>query len=221
MRNVFFLINISFYSKYHHHRPIPARGWPPSPLLFLSAARPHPTSPADSDHPTSPVVSSSAPSPLLCPSMLQPQLFCQLQLQPSTLRLGPISQASLPRLLQPPLASLKRLSLHSVQEVQSTGVLVSKEELPVAEALIQKPFQNLPAHHMFQNLSQTFQNLSPPQTVAVDLKVQPPNTSRPLRREERTQTLHPQSLHWMVQTDSVKTYSPIIQRTAQVHNITV
>ena len=58
----------------------------------------------------------------------------------------------------PPPASLQRLSLHSVQvlPVQSGQVLVSEEELPVAETLVQLPFQNLP----------------PPQTVAVDLKMQ-------------------------------------------------
>ncbi|XP_076149798.1 polyhomeotic-like protein 3 isoform X4 [Alosa pseudoharengus] len=58
----------------------------------------------------------------------------------------------------PPPASLQRLSLHSVQAlaVQSGQMLVSEEELPVAETLVQMPFQNLP----------------PPQTVAVDLKMQ-------------------------------------------------
>ncbi|XP_051555841.1 polyhomeotic-like protein 3 isoform X2 [Myxocyprinus asiaticus] len=66
--------------------------------------------------------------------------------------LPPLTMA-LPRLAQP-----QRLSLHSVQTVavQSDHMLVSEEELPVAEALVQLPFQNLP----------------PPQTVAVDLKVQ-------------------------------------------------
>lgn len=61
-------------------------------------------------------------------------------------------------LTSPPPASLQRLSLRSVQAlaVESGQVLVSEEELPVAEALVQMPFQNLP----------------PPQTVAVDLKMQ-------------------------------------------------
>ncbi|XP_062386541.1 polyhomeotic-like protein 3 isoform X2 [Sardina pilchardus] len=61
-------------------------------------------------------------------------------------------------LASPPPASLQRLSLRSVQAlaVQSGQVLVSEEELPVAETLVQMPFQNLP----------------PPQTVAVDLKMQ-------------------------------------------------
>ncbi|KAM9429063.1 polyhomeotic-like protein 3 isoform 2-T2 [Salvelinus alpinus] len=132
------------------------------------------------------VVSSSlAPPPLLCPSLLQPQLHRQPK--PPTLRLGPISQASLPRLLQSPPASLQRLSLRSVQAlaVQSTGVQVS-EEMPVAEAPVQMPFQNHHPPQTFQNLSQTFHNFSPPQTVAVDLKMLPATlrTQTPERREE-------------------------------------
>ncbi|XP_019121768.2 polyhomeotic-like protein 3 isoform X2 [Larimichthys crocea] len=65
----------------------------------------------------------------------------------------------LPRLPQNPPASLQRLSLHSVQAlaVQSGRVMLTEQELPVAEALVQMPYQNLP----------------PPQTVAVDLKVHP------------------------------------------------
>uniref|UniRef100_A0A8C7WEC5 FCS-type domain-containing protein n=1 Tax=Oncorhynchus mykiss TaxID=8022 RepID=A0A8C7WEC5_ONCMY len=135
------------------------------PVLSSSCELPTPPPPQQTV-----VVSSSAPPPLLCPSLLQPQLHRQPK--PPTLRLGPISQASLPRLVQSPPASLQRLSLRSVQAlaVQSTGVQVS-EELPVAEA---------------PNLSQTFQNLSPPQTVAVDLKMLPATlrTQTPERREE-------------------------------------
>ncbi|KAL6104015.1 phc3 [Pungitius sinensis] len=63
----------------------------------------------------------------------------------------------LPRLPRNPPASLQRLSLHSVQALaaQSGRTLLTERELPVAEALVQMPYQNLP----------------PPQTVAVDLKV--------------------------------------------------
>ncbi|XP_031663161.1 polyhomeotic-like protein 3 isoform X8 [Oncorhynchus kisutch] len=143
------------------------------PVLSSSCELPTPPPPQQTV-----VVSSSAPPPLLCPSLLQPQLHRQPK--PPTLRLGPISQASLPRLVQSPPASLQRLSLRSVQAlaVQSTGVQVS-EELPVAEAPVQMPFQN---HHP----PQTFQNLSPPQTVAVDLKMLPGTlrTQTPERREE-------------------------------------
>ncbi|XP_021444424.1 polyhomeotic-like protein 3 isoform X2 [Oncorhynchus mykiss] len=150
------------------------------PVLSSSCELPTPPPPQQTV-----VVSSSAPPPLLCPSLLQPQLHRQPK--PPTLRLGPISQASLPRLVQSPPASLQRLSLRSVQAlaVQSTGVQVS-EELPVAEAPVQMPFQNHHPPQTFQNLSQTFQNLSPPQTVAVDLKMLPATlrTQTPERREE-------------------------------------
>ncbi|KAL0966522.1 hypothetical protein UPYG_G00296290 [Umbra pygmaea] len=141
---------------------------PPGPSSSCDQPAP-PLSPQQ----TGVVSSSSAPPPLLCSSLLQPHR--QPQLQPPTLRLGPISQASLPMLLQPPPASLQRLSLRSVQAlaVQSTGVLVAEEELPVSEALVQMPFQNLHPTRTFQDLSQTFRDLSPPQTVAVDLKMQP------------------------------------------------
>ncbi|XP_034742588.1 polyhomeotic-like protein 3 isoform X1 [Etheostoma cragini] len=63
----------------------------------------------------------------------------------------------LPRLPQNPPASLQRLSLHSVQAlaIHSGHMLLTEEELPVAEALVQMPYQNLP----------------PPQTVAINLKV--------------------------------------------------
>ncbi|XP_061587950.1 polyhomeotic-like protein 3 [Cololabis saira] len=63
----------------------------------------------------------------------------------------------LPRLPHNPPSSLHRLSFHSAQalSVQSRQVLLTEQELPVAEALVQMPYQNLP----------------PPQTVAVDLKV--------------------------------------------------
>ncbi|XP_044076970.1 polyhomeotic-like protein 3 isoform X2 [Siniperca chuatsi] len=81
--------------------------------------------------------------------------FPQVQNQPPP----PPPPLVLPRLPQNPPASLHRLSLHSVQAlaVQSGRVLLTEQELPVAEALVQMPYQNLP----------------PPQTVAVDLKVHP------------------------------------------------
>ncbi|XP_022613964.1 polyhomeotic-like protein 3 [Seriola dumerili] len=79
--------------------------------------------------------------------------FPQMQNQPPP----PPPPLVLPRLPQNPPASLQRLSVHSVQAlaVQSGQVLLTEQELPVAEALVQMPYQNLP----------------PPQTVAVDLKV--------------------------------------------------
>ena len=80
-------------------------------------------------------------------------LFPQVQNQPPP----PPPPLVLPRLPQNPPASLQRLSLHSVRalSVQSGQMLLTEQELPVAEALLQMPYQNLP----------------PPQTVAVDLKV--------------------------------------------------
>ncbi|XP_038573545.1 polyhomeotic-like protein 3 isoform X1 [Micropterus salmoides] len=86
--------------------------------------------------------------------------FPQVQNQPPP----PPPPLVLPRLPQNPPTSLHRLSLHSVQAlaVQSGRVLLTEQELPVAEALVQMPYQNLP----------------PPQTVAVDLKV------HPIRRNE-------------------------------------
>ncbi|XP_041752725.1 polyhomeotic-like protein 3 isoform X1 [Coregonus clupeaformis] len=178
------------------HTTTTVQSQPGDGLPVLSSSCEPPTPPPTQQ--TVVVSSSSAPPPLLCPSLLQPQpqLHRQPQLQPPTLRLGPISQASLPRLLQSPPASLQRLSLRTVQAlaVQSTGVLVS-EELPVAEALVQMPFQNHHPPQTFQNLSQTFQNppqtfhnLSPPQTVAVDLKVKPA-TLRTQNPEERTEEM--------------------------------
>uniref|UniRef100_A0A7N8XPN6 Polyhomeotic homolog 3 n=1 Tax=Mastacembelus armatus TaxID=205130 RepID=A0A7N8XPN6_9TELE len=81
--------------------------------------------------------------------------FLQVQNQPPP----PPPPLVLPRLPQNPPASVQRLSMTSVQAlaVHSGQVLLPEQELPVAEALVQMPYQNLP----------------PPQTVAVDLKVHP------------------------------------------------
>ncbi|XP_058606176.1 polyhomeotic-like protein 3 isoform X3 [Onychostoma macrolepis] len=102
------------------------------------------------------VVSTSTTPPAVLPD--PPPLHLGPALEPvsqySPLSSPPPLTMALPRLVQP-----QRLSLRSVQTVavQSDHMLVSEEELPVAEAVFQLPFQNLP----------------PPQTVAVDLKVQP------------------------------------------------
>uniref|UniRef100_A0A8C1XI43 Polyhomeotic-like protein 3 n=1 Tax=Cyprinus carpio TaxID=7962 RepID=A0A8C1XI43_CYPCA len=102
------------------------------------------------------VVSMSTAPPAVLPD--PPPLHLGPVLEPvsqySPLSSPPPLTMALPRLVQP-----QRLSLHSVQTVavQSDHMLVSEEELPVSEAVVQLPFQNLP----------------PPQTVAVDLKVQP------------------------------------------------
>nr|XP_055057608.1 polyhomeotic-like protein 3 isoform X4 [Misgurnus anguillicaudatus] len=111
--------------------------------------------PSSTNQPTNQqaVVSTSTPTlPDPPPLHLGPVLEPVSQYSP--LSCPPPLTMALPRLMQPP-----RLSLRSVQTVavQSDHMLVSEEELPAAEALVQLPFQNLP----------------PPQTVAVDLKLQP------------------------------------------------
>uniref|UniRef100_A0A2K5CXT3 Polyhomeotic homolog 3 n=1 Tax=Aotus nancymaae TaxID=37293 RepID=A0A2K5CXT3_AOTNA len=90
--------------------------------------------------------------------------------QYSTLQSSPIPIASPPQMSTSPPAQIPPLPLQSMQSLQvqpeilSQGqvlvqnALVSEEELPAAEALVQLPFQTLP----------------PPQTVAVNLQVQPP-----------------------------------------------
>uniref|UniRef100_A0A8C8XAB4 Polyhomeotic homolog 3 n=1 Tax=Panthera leo TaxID=9689 RepID=A0A8C8XAB4_PANLE len=88
----------------------------------------------------------------------------------STLQSSPIPIATPPQMSTSPPAQIPPLPLQSMQSLQvqpeilSQGqvlvqnALVSEEELPAAEALVQLPFQTLP----------------PPQTVAVNLQVQPP-----------------------------------------------
>ncbi|XP_076004353.1 polyhomeotic-like protein 3 [Genypterus blacodes] len=101
-------------------------------------------------------VQASAAQPQPPPLVAAPQRrtsFPQIQNHPPP----PPPPLVLPRLPQNPPASLQRFSLHSLQALamQSGQVLLTERELPVAEALVQMPYQNLP----------------PPQTVAVDLKV--------------------------------------------------
>ncbi|XP_029971896.1 polyhomeotic-like protein 3 [Salarias fasciatus] len=105
-----------------------------------------------------PASSAHAVQPQPPPLVAAPQRrtsFPQLQNHPPP----PPPPLVLPRLPHHPPAALHRLSLQSVQAlaVQSGQVLLTERELPVAEALVQMPYQNLP----------------PPQTVAVDLKVHP------------------------------------------------
>ncbi|XP_027622222.1 polyhomeotic-like protein 3 isoform X5 [Tupaia chinensis] len=90
--------------------------------------------------------------------------------QYSTLQSSPIPIATPPQMSTSPPAQIPPLPLQPMQSLQvqpeilSQGqvlvqnALVSEEELPAAEALVQLPFQTLP----------------PPQTVAVNLQVQPP-----------------------------------------------
>uniref|UniRef100_A0A7N5JL12 Polyhomeotic homolog 3 n=1 Tax=Ailuropoda melanoleuca TaxID=9646 RepID=A0A7N5JL12_AILME len=105
-----------------------------------------------------------------------PSQHCQQIVSPtshqqySTLQSSPIPIATPPQMSASPPAQIPPLPLQSMQSLQvqpeilSQGqvlvqnALVSEEELPAAEALVQLPFQTLP----------------PPQTVAVNLQVQPP-----------------------------------------------
>ncbi|XP_067219776.1 polyhomeotic-like protein 3 isoform X6 [Chanodichthys erythropterus] len=94
--------------------------------------------------------------------------------QYSPLACPPPLTMGLPRLVQP-----QRLSLRSVQTVAvQSDHMLSEEEHPVDEAVVQLPFQNLP----------------PPQTVAVDLKMQPATqteapSATPLLKESESMNL--------------------------------
>ncbi len=150
-------------------QPIALRVMPqdssPPPLALQTRTTPT-TATVQSQHTEFLSVPSSSNQPANQSAMVSPPAVLP---DPPPLHLGPVlepvSQYSplsspppltmaLPRLVQP-----QRLSLRSVQTVavQSDHMLVSEEEIPVTEAVVQLPFQNLP----------------PPQTVAVDLKVQP------------------------------------------------
>uniref|UniRef100_A0A8C4IKK5 Polyhomeotic-like protein 3 n=1 Tax=Dicentrarchus labrax TaxID=13489 RepID=A0A8C4IKK5_DICLA len=128
----------------------------PSSSSSFSSSSPSVTSMFGTSGQTS--IPAAAVQPQPPPLVAAPQRrtsFPQVQNQPPP----PPPPLVLPRLPQNPPASLQRLSLHSVQAlaVQSGRVLLTERELPVAEALVQMPYQNLP----------------PPQTVAVDLKMHP------------------------------------------------
>lgn len=119
--------------------------------------------------PTSPVVHIG---PVQQSALVSPgqQIVSPSHQQYSSLQSSPIPIASPPQMSTSPPAQIPPLPLQSMQSLQvqpeilSQGqvlvqnALVSEEELPAAEALVQLPFQTLP----------------PPQTVAVNLQVQPP-----------------------------------------------
>ncbi|RXN33641.1 polyhomeotic 3 isoform X5 [Labeo rohita] len=165
----------------------------PPPLALQTRTTPS-TATVQSQHTEFLSVPSSAnqaanQSAVVCTSTAPPAVLPD----PPPLHLGPVlepvSQYSplsspppltmaLPRLVQP-----QRLSLRSVQTVavQSDHMLVSEEELPVAEAVVQLPFQHLP----------------PPQTVAVDLKATRMDLVKDVRHacpQNRTPTPPPLSL---------------------------
>ncbi|XP_065496399.1 polyhomeotic-like protein 3 isoform X3 [Caloenas nicobarica] len=89
------------------------------------------------------------------------QQYSALQSTPIPLAAPPQLSASSTQIQQLPLQSVPSLQVQpeilSQGQVLVQNTLVSEEELPAAEALVQLPFQTLP----------------PPQTVAVNLQVQP------------------------------------------------
>ncbi|XP_064929951.1 polyhomeotic-like protein 3 isoform X3 [Columba livia] len=89
------------------------------------------------------------------------QQYSALQSTPIPLAAPPQLSASSAQIQQLPLQSVPSLQVQpeilSQGQVLVQNTLVSEEELPAAEALVQLPFQTLP----------------PPQTVAVNLQVQP------------------------------------------------
>ncbi|XP_062458984.1 polyhomeotic-like protein 3 isoform X6 [Pezoporus occidentalis] len=89
------------------------------------------------------------------------QQYSALQSAPIPLAAPPQLSTSSTQIQQLPLQSVQSLQVQpeilSQGQVLVQNTLVSEEELPAAEALVQLPFQTLP----------------PPQTVAVNLQVQP------------------------------------------------
>lgn len=118
--------------------------------------------------PPSPAVHIGAMEP---PSLVSPgqqlvsstphQQYPALQSAPIPLAAPPQLSASSTQIQPLPLQSVQSLQVQpeilSQGQVLVQNTLVSEEELPAAEALVQLPFQTLP----------------PPQTVAVNLQVQP------------------------------------------------
>nr|XP_054339741.1 polyhomeotic-like protein 3 isoform X4 [Pongo pygmaeus] len=154
--------------------PLVSSALQPGPNLQQSAANQvQPTAqlnlPSHLPLPASPVVHIG---PVQQSALVSPgqQIVSPSHQQYSSLQSSPIPIASPPQMSTSPPAQIPPLPLQSMQSLQvqpeilSQGqvlvqnALVSEEELPAAEALVQLPFQTLP----------------PPQTVAVNLQVQPP-----------------------------------------------
>ncbi|CAK6957662.1 polyhomeotic-like protein 3 [Scomber scombrus] len=139
---------------------------------------------ASSAHISLPAATVQPQPPPLVAAPQRRTSFPQVQNQPPP----PPPPLVLPRLPQNPPASLQRLSLHSVQAlaVRSGQMLLTERELPVAEALLQMPYQNLP----------------PPQTVAVDLKV------HPVRRNETSSSGHTCRVNGLSSEERKEEHSP-------------
>ncbi|XP_010630665.1 polyhomeotic-like protein 3 isoform X5 [Fukomys damarensis] len=154
--------------------PLVSSALQPGPNLQQSAANQvQPTAqlnlPSHLPHPASPVVHIGPVQQSALVSPGQQIVSPTSHQQYSTLQSSPIPIATPPQMSTSPPAQIPPLPLQSMQSLQvqpeilSQGqvlvqnALVSEEELPAAEALVQLPFQTLP----------------PPQTVAVNLQVQP------------------------------------------------
>ncbi|EPY78456.1 polyhomeotic 3-like protein [Camelus ferus] len=157
-----------------HCIPLQNHGLPPAPSSaqsqHCSPIQSHPPpltmSPSQSQSAQQSVVVSPPPPHSPSQQIVSPTSHQQY----STLQSSPIPIATPPQMSTSPPAQIPSLPLQSMQSLQvqpeilSQGqvlvqnALVSEEELPAAEALVQLPFQTLP----------------PPQTVAVNLQVQPP-----------------------------------------------
>ncbi|XP_008047690.1 polyhomeotic-like protein 3 isoform X2 [Carlito syrichta] len=139
----------------------PANQVPPTAQLNLPSHLPLPASPVVH---IGPVQQSALVSPgqqIVSPA--SHQQYSALQSSPIPIATPPQMSASPPAQIPPlPLQSMQSLQVQpeilSQGQVLVQNALVSEEELPAAEALVQLPFQTLP----------------PPQTVAVNLQVQPP-----------------------------------------------
>ncbi|XP_012495634.1 PREDICTED: polyhomeotic-like protein 3 isoform X2 [Propithecus coquereli] len=142
-------------------QPSTANQVQPTAQLNLSSHLPLPASPVVHIGPVQQSALVSPSQQIVSPTSHQ---------QYSTLQSSPVPIATPPQISASPPAQIPPLPLQSMQSLQvqpeilSPGqvlvqnALVSEEELPAAEALVQLPFQTLP----------------PPQTVAVNLQVQPP-----------------------------------------------
>ncbi|XP_057886854.1 polyhomeotic-like protein 3 isoform X7 [Melospiza georgiana] len=141
--------------------PPAAAANPARPSQPLSLPQPLPLPPSPAVH-----IGAVEPPGLVSPgqqlvSSTPHQQYPALQSAPIPLAAPPQLSASSTQIQPLPLQSVQSLQVQpeilSQGQVLVQNTLVSEEELPAAEALVQLPFQTLP----------------PPQTVAVNLQVQP------------------------------------------------
>ncbi|XP_018119198.1 polyhomeotic-like protein 3 isoform X2 [Xenopus laevis] len=130
--------------------------------------------------------------------------------QPELQSIAPPTVASSPHLPTTPASQLQALPLQSMQtipvqpeiltpgQVLMQNTLLTEEDLPAAEALVQLPFQTLP----------------PPQTVAVNLHIQPAPVESPVVYQvqnvcpEEAPVVQKDCVHVITQTPTPPTLSP-------------